>query len=60
MEVKIAAILAHTSQVRAEGVAERVRARASAIGQQIGVEYAEAFHYLPMMQPPALKRLPIW
>ncbi len=60
MEQKIAALLAHASQVRAEGVAERVRARASAIGQQIGVEYAEAFHYLPMVQPPALKRLPTW
>ncbi|HEX8996826.1 MAG TPA: PIG-L deacetylase family protein [Ktedonobacterales bacterium] len=60
MEKKIAAILTHTSQVRGEGVAERVRARASAVGQQIGVEYAEAFHYLPMMQPPALKRHPLW
>jgi LmbE family N-acetylglucosaminyl deacetylase len=60
IELKIAAILAHTSQVRAEGVVERVRARASVIGQQIGVEYAEAFHYLPMMQPPALKRHPLW
>ena len=60
IETKIAALLAHTSQIRAEGVAERVRARASAVGQQIGVEYAEAFHYLPMMQPPALKRLPTW
>ena len=28
--------------------------------EEIGVEYAEAFHYLPMMQPPALKRLPTW
>ena len=60
MEKKIAAILAHTSQVRAEGVPERVRARAAAVGQQIGVEYAEAFHYLPMVQPPALNRLPNW
>ncbi|HEX8732413.1 MAG TPA: PIG-L deacetylase family protein [Ktedonobacterales bacterium] len=60
MELKIAALLAHTSQIRAEGVAERVRARAAAVGQQIGVEYAEAFHYLPMVQPPALNRLPQW
>jgi LmbE family N-acetylglucosaminyl deacetylase len=60
MELKIAAILAHVSQVRADGVAERVRARAAAVGQQIGVEYAEAFHYLPMVQPPALNRLPQW
>jgi LmbE family N-acetylglucosaminyl deacetylase len=60
IETKIAALLAHTSQIRAEGIAERIRARASAMGQQIGVEYAEAFHYLPMMQPPALKRLPTW
>ncbi len=60
MELKIAAILAHTSQVKSEGLAERIRERARAVGQQIGVEYAEAFHYLPMMQPPALKRLPNW
>lgn len=60
MELKIAAILAHTSQAKSEGLAERIRERARAVGQQIGVEYAEAFHYLPMMQPPALKRLPNW
>ena len=60
MELKIAAILAHTSQVRADGVVERIRARAAAVGQQIGAEYAEAFHYLPMVQPPSLNRLPQW
>ena len=60
IEKKIAALLAHTSQIRAEGIAERVRARAAAVGAEIGVQYAEAFHYLPMVQPPALRRHPNW
>ena len=60
METKIAALLAHTSQIRVEGLEERIRARASVVGQTIGVAYAEAFHYLPMVQPPALKRHPNW
>ena len=60
IEKKIAALLAHTSQIRAEGIAERVRARAAAVGAEIGVQYAEAFHYLPMVQPPALRRHPTW
>ena len=60
MDTKIAAILAHTSQIRTEGLEERIRSRASVIGQTIGVAYAEAFHYLPMVQPPALKRHPNW
>jgi LmbE family N-acetylglucosaminyl deacetylase len=57
---KIEALLAHTSQIRAEGLAERIRMRARLVGQEIGVEYAEAFHYLPMVQPPALVRHPNW
>ena len=60
IDKKIAAIRAHTSQIRTEGLEERIRAGARAAGQQIGVEYAEAFHYLPMMRPPALRRLPEW
>ena len=42
------------------GLEERMRARARMVGQEIGVEYAEAFHYLPMMRPPALMRHPNW
>jgi LmbE family N-acetylglucosaminyl deacetylase len=60
IETKIAALRAHASQVRSEGLEERIRARARLVGQEIGVEYAEAFHYLPMMQPPSLDRHPIW
>ena len=60
IEKKIAALLAHTSQIRSEGLAERIRERAHIVGQSRGVEYAEAFHYLPMVQPPALIRHPNW
>ncbi|WIG58625.1 MAG: hypothetical protein OJF49_001371 [Ktedonobacterales bacterium] len=60
IDKKVEALLAHTSQIRSEGLAERIRARARAAGLEIGVEYAEAFHYLPMMQPPALMRHPNW
>ncbi len=60
IETKLEALLCHTSQIRTEGLAERVRARARIFGQEIGVEYAEAFHYLPMMPPTALKRHPNW
>ncbi|HEX6819706.1 MAG TPA: PIG-L deacetylase family protein [Ktedonobacterales bacterium] len=60
MDQKIEALLRHTSQIRTEGLEERIRMRARLIGQEIGVEYAEAFHFLPMMQPPALKRHPNW
>lgn len=60
IEKKIAALLAHTSQIRSEGLAERIRERAHIVGQTRGVEYAEAFHYLPMVQPPALVRHPNW
>jgi LmbE family N-acetylglucosaminyl deacetylase len=60
IDKKIAALHKHTSQIRTEGLEERVRARARVLGQEIGVEYAEAYHYLPMMQPPALVRHPKW
>ena len=60
IELKIAALRAHTSQIHTEGLDELIRMRARLVGQEIGVEYAEAFHYLPMMRPPALKRLPNW
>lgn len=60
IDIKLAALLAHSSQIRSEGLAERIRMRARLVGQEIGVEYAEAFHYLPMMQPPSLIRHPIW
>jgi LmbE family N-acetylglucosaminyl deacetylase len=60
IDKKIAALHKHTSQIRTEGLEERVRARARMLGQEIGVEYAEAYHYLPMMQPPALVRHPKW
>jgi len=60
MEKKIEALLAHTSQIRAQGLDERIRTRARSVGQERGVEYAESFHYLPMVQPPALNRLPAW
>jgi LmbE family N-acetylglucosaminyl deacetylase len=60
IEKKIAALLAHTSQIRTEGLAERIRERARAAGQARGIEYAEAFHYLPMVQPPQLVKHPNW
>jgi LmbE family N-acetylglucosaminyl deacetylase len=60
IEKKLAALRCHTSQIRSDGLEEMIRARARAAGLEIGVEYAEAFHYLPMMRPPALKRLPNW
>jgi len=60
IDKKIAALHKHTSQIRTEGLEERVRARARLVGQEIGAEYAEAYHYLPMMQPPALVRHPKW
>jgi hypothetical protein len=37
-----------------------MRARAATVGQEVGLAAAEAFHYLPMMRPPELKRLPDW
>lgn len=60
METRMAAVRAHASQVKGETTLEWIRSRARAAGQEIGVEYAESFHYLPMMRPPALKRLPEW
>jgi LmbE family N-acetylglucosaminyl deacetylase len=60
IDLKIEALLCHSSQIRSEGLAERIRARARQAGQELGVEYAEAFHYLPMVQPPALRRHPNW
>jgi LmbE family N-acetylglucosaminyl deacetylase len=60
IDAKIEALLAHASQIRLEGLAERIRMRARVVGQEAGYEYAEAFHYLPMVQPPALRRLPNW
>ncbi len=60
IDLKIEALRCHTSQIRSQGLEERIRSRARLAGQEMGVEYAEAFHYLPMVQPPALDRLPTW
>ncbi|HLY31288.1 MAG TPA: PIG-L deacetylase family protein [Ktedonobacterales bacterium] len=60
IEQKIAALRCHASQIGEGDVGERVRMRARLVGQEAGYEYAEAFHYLPMVQPPALKRHPLW
>ena len=60
IEQKIAALLCHASQIGSREIGEFVRARARAAGAEIGVEYAEAFHYLPMMRPPELLRYPNW
>ena len=60
LETKLAAVRAHTSQVKGEYTLEWLKSRSRAAGMEMGVEHAEAFHYLPMMRPPALKRLPDW
>ena len=60
IDQKIEALLCHTSQIGGRDIGESVRARARAAGAEIGVEYAEAFHYLPMMRPPELVRHPNW
>lgn len=60
IERKIAALLLHTSQIGGREIGEFVRARARAAGLEVGVEYAEAYHYLPMLRPPDLRRLPNW
>lgn len=60
IEKKIQALRCHASQVRGEGLEERIRSRARSVGQEVGFEYAEAFHFLPMVQPPALVRHPSW
>jgi LmbE family N-acetylglucosaminyl deacetylase len=60
MDQKLEALRAHGSQFRNPQVAEFIKARARAAGATIGVEFAEAFHYLPMMRPPELRKLPEW
>ena len=60
IEQKIEALLCHASQIGSRDIGEFVRARARVAGAEIGVEYAEAFHYLPMMRPPELLRHPNW
>jgi LmbE family N-acetylglucosaminyl deacetylase len=57
---KIQALLCHASQMRTEGLDGRIRSRAQLAGQSVGLAYAEAFHYLPMVQPPSLVRRPNW
>jgi LmbE family N-acetylglucosaminyl deacetylase len=60
IDKKIAALKCHASQMSIEGLDERIRSRARLAGQPVGLEYAETFHYLPMVQPPALVRHPNW
>jgi LmbE family N-acetylglucosaminyl deacetylase len=60
IDLKIEALRAHASQIKSREISETIRARASLAGQAIGVEFAEAFHYLPMMRPPDLRRHPNW
>ncbi len=60
LEKKVAALQCHRSQIGDRNIADFVRARAAMVGQEIGLAAAEAFHYLPMMRPPDLKRLPNW
>ncbi|MBF6589243.1 MAG: PIG-L family deacetylase [Ktedonobacterales bacterium] len=60
IETKIEALLTHVSQIRGREISDFIRARARQAGLEIGVEYAEAFHYLPMMRPPDLRRHPNW
>lgn len=60
IEQKLEALLCHASQIGSRDIGEFVRARARVAGAEIGVEYAEAFHYLPMMRPPELMRHPNW
>lgn len=60
IDKKIEALLCHSSQIPREGLEERIRTRARLAGQAVGLEYAEAFHYLPMVQPPTLIRRPNW
>jgi len=57
---RLEALRAHASQFRGTAVEEFVRARARTAGAEIGVEYAEAFHYLPMVRPPSLRKHPNW
>jgi LmbE family N-acetylglucosaminyl deacetylase len=60
IERKIEALRAHASQIKSRDIAEFVRARARLAGAEMGMEYAEAFHYLPMVRPPDLRRHPNW
>ncbi|HEX9414205.1 MAG TPA: PIG-L deacetylase family protein [Ktedonobacterales bacterium] len=60
LDVKIAALQCHRSQIGDRPIGEMLRARAAVTGQERGLAAAEAFHYLPMMRPPELKRLPDW
>jgi LmbE family N-acetylglucosaminyl deacetylase len=57
---KLEALRAHGSQFRNPQAEEFIKARARTAGATIGVEFAEAFHYLPMMRPPELQRHPNW
>lgn len=57
---KVAALRCHRSQIGDRNMDEFIRARAAVVGQEIGLAAAEAFHYLPMMRPPELRRLPDW
>ncbi len=60
LEQKIAALRCHRSQIGDRPIEDFVRQRAATAGQEIGLAAAEAFHYLPMMRPPELRRLPAW
>jgi LmbE family N-acetylglucosaminyl deacetylase len=60
IERKLEALRAHGSQFKGRNIEEFIKARARTAGASIGVEFAEAFHYLPMMRPPELKRHPDW
>jgi LmbE family N-acetylglucosaminyl deacetylase len=60
LETKIAALRCHRSQIGDRPIEEFVRARAAAVGAEVGLAAAETFHYLPMMRPPELRRLPDW
>lgn len=60
LDQKIAALQCHRSQLGDRQVADMMRARAAAVGQEVGLAAAEAFHYLPMMRPLELRRLPDW
>jgi LmbE family N-acetylglucosaminyl deacetylase len=60
IDKKLEALRAHASQFRGSHIEDFIRARARTAGAEIGVEYAEAFHYLPTVRPPELKRHPNW
>ena len=60
LDQKIAALKCHRSQIGERDMDTFIRARAATVGQPVGLAAAEAFHYLPMMQPPQLRRLPEW